>query len=254
MTIHTRTQNNIAMIEIARPERKNALTSAMYQQMADALLIAQTDARVRAILIHGQEDIFTAGNDLEEFAKNPPQGSTAPVFQFMQALSTATKPVLAAVTGAAVGIGTTLLLHCDLVYAADNAKFSMPFTSLGLCAEFASSALLQLNTGYVKAAEKLLMGEPFTAEEALEMNIVNRLLPPSEVIKYAIGRAERFNVLPPDAVRSTKELMRTTHKKLIAETIAAEAAEFSRLLKTDQAKEAFAAFFERRKPDFARFA
>lgn len=254
MTINTRTQNNIAIIEIARPERKNAITSTMYQQMADALAAAQSDAAVRAIVIHGQADIFTAGNDLEEFAKRPPSGLDSPVFQFMKAMNSASKPIIAAVTGAAVGIGTTLLLHCDLVYAADNAKFSMPFTSLGLCAEFASSALLQLNTGYVKAAEKLLMGEPFTAEEAVEMNLVNRLLPPSEVIAYAIGRAERFNLLPPDAVRTTKQLMRAPHRKLISDTIAAEAAEFSRLLATDQAKEAFSAFFERRKPDFERFA
>ena len=254
MAINIYAKNNIAIIQIARPERKNAITAAMYQQMADALVAAQNDTGIRAIVLHGQEDIFTAGNDLEEFAKTPPAGLDAPVFQFMKALSRASKPVVAAVTGAAVGIGTTLLLHCDLVYAADNAKFSLPFTSLGLCAEFASSALLQLNTGYVKAAERLLMGEPFTAEEALEMNIVNRLLPPSEVIAYAIGRAERFNLLPPDAVRTTKQLMKASYRNLVSEAITAEAAEFSRLLKTDQAKEAFAAFFERRKPDFTRFS
>jgi enoyl-CoA hydratase/carnithine racemase len=254
MSINTRNQNNIAIIEIARPERKNAINQAMYQQMTDAIAAAEADASVRALVIHGQPDIFTSGNDLEEFAKAPPASMDSPAFRFMRAMTDAQKPVVAAVTGAAVGIGTTLLLHCDLVYAADNAKFSMPFAPLGLCPEFASSVLVPMNAGYVKAAEKLLLGEPFTAEEAIEMNIVNRVLPPGEVIAYAIGRAERFNLMPPDSVRTTKRLMRAAHKKLIAETIAIEGADFSRLLGSEQAKEAFSAFFERRKPDFARFA
>ena len=147
MSIRTATLNGVATIEIARPEKKNALTAAMYQSMADALAAAHDDSSVRVILICGQKDIFTAGNDLEDFMKNPPEAMNAPVFQFMQALGYAEKPVIAAVNGAAVGIGTTMLMHCDLVYCADNSVFSMPFVSLGLCHEVASSLLMPRNAG-----------------------------------------------------------------------------------------------------------
>jgi enoyl-CoA hydratase/carnithine racemase len=253
LSIQTSTLNGVARIGIARVEKKNAITAAMYQAMADAISAAQADASVRAVLIHGHPEIFTSGNDLEEFAKNPPAGLDSPVFRFMQAMISAEKPIAAAVNGAAVGIGTTLLLHCDLVYAADNAKFSMPFVSLGLCAEFASSILVASNAGYVRAAEKLLLSEPFDVSEAIEMGIVNRALPPEEVLAYAQGRAERFNLLPPDAVRTTKRLMRASQKQHIGQVIAAEGTEFARLLRSDEAKEAFSAFFERRKPDFSKF-
>ncbi len=253
MSIKTETLDGVARIEIARPEKKNAITTAMYQQMADAIAAAHDDPSVRAILFHGQPDIYTAGNDLEDFMKNPPSGTDAPVFQFMAALGYAEKPVIAAVNGAAVGIGTTMLLHCDLVYCADNAMFSMPFVSLGLCSEFASSLLVPMNAGYHKAAEKLLLGEPMSAEEASEMKIVNRILPPDEVLGYAKKQAARFNGLPPSSVRETKRLMKAGFKAVTEKLIADEAQTFARMLRTDEAKEAFAAFFERRKPDFSRF-
>jgi enoyl-CoA hydratase/carnithine racemase len=231
LSIQTSTLNGVARIGIARVEKKNAITAAMYQAMADAISAAQADASVRAVLIHGHPEIFTSGNDLEEFAKNPPAGLDSPVFRFMQAMISAEKPIVAAV----------------------NAKFSMPFVSLGLCAEFASSILVASNAGYVRAAEKLLLSEPFDVSEAIEMGIVNRALPPEEVLAYAQGRAERFNLLPPDAVRTTKRLMRASQKQHIGQVIAAEGAEFARLLRSDEAKEAFSAFFERRKPDFSKF-
>jgi enoyl-CoA hydratase/carnithine racemase len=253
MTIRTHTADGVATIEIARPEKKNALTVAMYQQMADAIAAAHDEPSVRAILIHGQPDIFTAGNDLEDFMKNPPADEKAPVFQFMAALGYAEKPVIAAVNGAAVGIGTTMLLHCDFAYCADNAMFSMPFVSLGLCSEFASSLLVPLNAGYHKAAEKLLLGEPMSAEEALEMRIVNRILPPGEVLDYARKQALRFNHLPPTSVRETKRLMKAGWRSVTEKLIQDEAKSFARMLRTDEAKEAFNAFFERRKPDFSRF-
>jgi enoyl-CoA hydratase/carnithine racemase len=253
MTIRTHTADGVATIEIARPDKKNALTVAMYQQMADAIGAAHDDATVRAILIHGQPDIFTAGNDLEDFMKNPPADEKAPVFQFMAALGYAEKPVIAAVNGAAVGIGTTMLLHCDFAYCADNAMFSMPFVSLGLCSEFASSLLVPLNAGYHKAAEKLLLGEPMSAEEALEMRIVNRILPPGEVLDYARKQALRFNGLPPTSVRETKRLMKAGWRSVTEKLIQDEARSFARMLRTEEAKEAFNAFFERRKPDFSRF-
>jgi enoyl-CoA hydratase/carnithine racemase len=254
MTIKTETTEGVARIEIARPEKKNALTVAMYQQMADAIAAAHDDGAVRAIVIHGQPDIFTAGNDLEDFMKNPPTGMDAPVFQFMMALGMAEKPVVAAVNGAAVGIGTTMLAHCDLAYCADNAMFSMPFVSLGLCAEFGSSLLVPLAAGYHKAAEKLLLGEPLSAEEALEMKLVNRILPPNEVLDYAIKQARRFNNLPPTSVRETKRLMKAGWKSVTEKIIADEAQTFARMLKSAEAKEAFSAFFERRKPDFSKFS
>jgi enoyl-CoA hydratase/carnithine racemase len=253
MTIRTHTADGVATIEIARPEKKNALTVAMYQQMADAIGAAHDDTTVRAILIHGQPDIFTAGNDLEDFMKNPPADEKAPVFQFMAALGYSEKPVIAAVNGAAVGIGTTMLLHCDFAYCADNAMFSMPFVSLGLCSEFASSLLVPLNAGYHKAAEKLLLGEPMSAEEALEMRIVNRILPPNEVLDYARKQALRFNNLPPSSVRETKRLMKAGWRSVTEKLIQDEAKSFARMLRTEEAKEAFNAFFERRKPDFSRF-
>jgi enoyl-CoA hydratase/carnithine racemase len=254
MSIRSQTVNGVARIEIARPEKKNAITVAMYQAMADAIGAAHDDGAVRAILIHGQKDIFTAGNDLEDFLKNPPSGMDAPVFKFMQALGYSEKPVVAAVNGAAVGIGTTMLLHCDLAYCADNAMFSMPFVSLGVCSEFASSLLLPFNAGYHKAAEKLLLADPISAEEALEMKIVNRILPPGEVLDYAVRQAERFNELPPASVRETKRLMRSGWKALTEKIIVDEAKSFGAMLRSAEAKEAFTAFYERRKPDFSKFS
>jgi len=256
MSIKTETANGVASVEIARPEKKNALTVAMYQQLADALNAANADAQVRAIVIHGQPDIFTAGNDLEDFMKQASRehGMDAPVFQFMRALSGSEKPVVAAVNGAAVGIGTTMLMHCDLVYCSDNAMFSMPFVTLGLCPEFASSFLLPLTAGYHRAAEKLLLSEPISAEEAIEMRIVNRILPPKEVLAHAKRQAARFAQLPPSSVRETKRLLRAAWKSSVEKTIADESQAFGRLLSSPEAKEAFAAFFERRKPDFSRFA
>jgi enoyl-CoA hydratase/carnithine racemase len=254
VSIAVDTINGVARIRIARPEKKNAITVAMYQAMADAVAAAHDDASVRAILFCGDKDIFTAGNDLEDFMKNPPAGQDAPVFQFMQALGLSEKPVVAAVNGAAVGIGTTMLMHCDLVYCADNAMFSMPFVSLGLCSEFASSLTIPLAAGYHKAAEKLLLAEPISAEEALDMKIVNRILPPGEVLDYAVRQAERFNGLPPASVRETKRLMKLSWRAMSEKLIVDEAKSFERLLRGAEAKEAFSAFFERRKPDFSRFA
>ena len=253
MTIKTAVMNGVQTIEIARPEKKNALTAAMYQSMSDALKAAQADASVRAVLIAGQPGIFTSGNDLEDFMQRPPQGADSPVFQFMQSLVACDKPVVVAVTGAAIGIGTTMLMHCDLVYASDEARFAMPFTSLGLVAEFASSLLVPMHAGYVKAAEKLLLGDPFGAEEAQEMKLLNAILPAGEVVNHARRMAERFNMLPPAAVRETKKLMRRGQAKLVQETIGVEGEIFGQRLRSPEAREAFQAFFEKRKPDFSKF-
>jgi enoyl-CoA hydratase/carnithine racemase len=254
MSIKTATLNGVATIEIARPEKKNALTRDMYQAMADALRAAQADATVRAVLITGQPGIFTSGNDLGDFMQRPPQGMDSPVYQFMQALEAFEKPVVAAVTGAAVGIGTTLLLHCDFVYVSDEARLAMPFVSLGLVPEFASSLLVPQLMGHVKAAEKLLLGDPFTGAEAVEVGLANAVLPANEVVNHARRVAERFNGLPPGAVRDSKKLMRTSQRELVARTIAAEGELFGQRLRSPEAQEAFQAFFQKRRPDFTQFS
>jgi enoyl-CoA hydratase/carnithine racemase len=253
MTILTEHAEGIARIEIARPEKKNAITVAMYQQMADAIGAAHEDHSVRAILIHGQPDIFTAGNDLEDFMKNPPSGMDAPVFQFMFALLECDKPVIAAVTGAAIGIGTTMLLHCDFAYVSDEARLAMPFVGLGLVPEFASSLLLPQLMGQARAAEKLLLGDPFTGADAVEYGIANAVLPAGEVVNHARRIAERFNSLPPGAVRDAKKLLRGPQTEAIRQTIRAEAELFSARLRSPEAMEAFQAFFQKRKPDFSKF-
>jgi enoyl-CoA hydratase/carnithine racemase len=253
MSIRYETRDGIARIAIARPAKKNALTVAMYQAMTDALAQADADDAVRSILFHGEPDVFTAGNDLEDFLKHPPgEGADAPVFRFMRALGGAGKPVVAAVNGPAVGIGTTLLLHCDLVYCAADARLSMPFVSLGVCAEFASSLLVPLAAGWPMAAEKLLLGDPISAAEALQMRLINRVLPPAEVLPHAIQQAARFNALPATSVRETKRLMKAGWRAAIDKIMVDEATTFGRLLRGADAKEAITAFLERRKPDFTR--
>jgi enoyl-CoA hydratase/carnithine racemase len=254
MSIKTATLNGVATIEIARPEKKNALTREMYQAMADALGAAQADTAVRAILITGQPGIFTSGNDLEDFMQRPPQGEDSPVARFMQALAFCDKPVVAAVTGGAVGIGTTMLLHCDFVYVSDEARLAMPFVSLGLVPEYASSLLVPQLMGHVKAAEKLLLGDPFTGAEAVDMGLANAVLPASEVVNHARRVAERFNGLPPGAVRETKQLMRAPQRERMGPVMAAEMALFSQRLRSPEAQEAFQAFFQKRKPDFSQFS
>ena len=257
MTIRTATLNHVRTIEIARPEKKNALTQAMYSAMADALAAATADASVRAVLITGQPGIFTSGNDIEDFMQRPPSGASAggetPVARFMNALLDCDKPVVAAVTGAAIGIGTTMLLHCDLVYVSDEARLAMPFVSLGLVPEYASSLLLPALMGHAKAAEKLMLGEPFTGSEAVDWGIANAVLPGGEVVNHARRMAERFNALAPSAVRETKRLMREPLRARIREVMATAGALFANRLRSPEAMEAFQAFFQKRKPDFSQF-
>jgi enoyl-CoA hydratase/carnithine racemase len=257
MSIKTATINGVATIEIARPEKKNALTVAMYQAMADALNAAREDGAVRAVLITGQPGIFTSGNDVEDFLTRPPgQGSDSmdsPVFRFMRALLDCDKPVVAAVTGAAIGIGTTMLLHCDFVYVSDEARLAMPFVALGLVPEYASSLVVPQLMGHRRAAEKLLLGDPFTPEQAVECGIASAVLPAGEVVAHARRVAERFNALPPGAVREAKQLMRAPQRELTLQTIRTEGEIFGRRLRSPEAMEAFQAFLQKRKPDFSKF-
>ncbi len=253
MTINTGTAAGVATLEMARPLKKNALTHAMYEAMTAALSAAEADGGVRALLIVGQPGVFTAGNDLEDFMQRPPANEDAPVYRFMRRLASFEKPVVAAVNGAAVGIGTTMLLHCDLVYVSTDAHFSMPFVRLGLVPEFASSLLLPQIMGHARAAEKLLLGEPLTAAQAAACGIATAVLPPAEVVAHARHMAERFNLLPPEAVRATKRLMRAGWRRGIDAALRDEAVVFLERLASAEAKEAFAAFFAKRKPDFSKF-
>lgn len=246
------TEAGVCTLTFNRPEKKNSITAAMYSAMADALQAAQDDAQVRCVVFQGNEAIFSAGNDIADFLNNPPATTESPVFRFLRAIAQFPKPLIAAVCGPAVGIGTTLLFHCDLVYAGDNAAFSMPFVNLGLCPEAASSLLVPQMLGYHRAAEALLLGEPFMAEAALEVGLVNRVLPPLEVAGYAQTTARKMAAKPITALIETKRLMKKGQLKQVMEVMAEEGVSFGRMLGEPAAKEAFGAFMERRKPDFSK--
>ena len=246
-------KDRILRIEIARIEKKNALTAAMYQAMAAALKAADADPQVRAILIHGRHDCFTAGNDLKDFLERPPHAEGSPVSGFLQALPGVAKPIVAAVGGPAVGIGTTMLLHCDLVYAAQNARFQMPFVPLGLVPEAGSSLLLPMLAGYQRAAALLLLGQPFTAEQAQAAGLVTEIVPDDELLDTAREAALALTALPPAALRATKALMKHSHAQAVAAQMTEEGRIFTERLASPEAKEAMTAFFEKRKPDFSRF-
>jgi enoyl-CoA hydratase/carnithine racemase len=254
MTIDVDIEGGIATIAFARPDKKNAITADMYARMADALAQAADDPVVRVVLFAGSPECFTAGNDLQDFLANPPAGDDSAVFRFLSRLAGFPKPIVAAPCGPAIGIGTTLLLHCDLVYAGDNARFSVPFAQLGLCPEAASSLLLPAIAGWQRAAEKLLLGEPFGAEEARDMGLVNRVLPAAEATAFAHAQAVRLAHLPPSSLRATKRLMKSATGSAIASQMATEGEVFRELLRSPEAREAFTAFFEKRRPDFSRFA
>ena len=251
--IKTESKDRVLCIEIARPEKKNALTQEMYAAMADALAAADGDAKVRVVLIHGARDCFTAGNDLKDFLNRPPHSETSPTTRFLRGIANFGKPLLAAVNGAAVGIGTTMLLHCDLVYAAPAARFQMPFVPLGLVPEAGSSFLLPYIAGYQRAAELLLLGAPFGADKAREAGFVTEIVPEAELFERARAAALAVAALPPSAVRATKALMRSRYIKRVTEAMDEEGKVFSERLGSPEAREAMTAFFEKRKPDFSRF-
>lgn len=251
--ITTRSDAGILVVTIDRPEKKNAITAAMYSALAEALEAADRDRTVKVVLLEGAGGAFCAGNDLADFNERPPRGLEDPVFRFLNAVSGARKPIVASVTGVAVGIGTTMLLHCDLVYAADDAKFMLPFVNLGICPEAASSFLLPLIAGYRRASELLLLAEPFDAVTAREVGLVNRVLPRDEVRDAAMAAARKLVTKPSSAIRTTKQLMRKWQAETMRRALEEEGRTFVAMLDSPEAKEAFAAFFEKRKPDFSRF-
>jgi enoyl-CoA hydratase/carnithine racemase len=250
--ILTHIDSGVMTITFNRLDKKNSITSSMYAAMADAVVQAGVDPAVRVVVFQGHESIFSAGNDIGDFLNQPPSTQESPVFRFLRGIATFEKPLLAAVAGPAVGIGTTMLFHCDLVYAGDNAAFSMPFVNLGLCPEAASSLLAPRMFGYHRAAEALLMGEPFFAEAAQEVGLVNRVVPPTEVNGYAQAQARKLAAKPLTSLIATKRLMKGGDQQAVLQKMDEEGQSFGRMLREPAAKEAFGAFMEKRKPDFSK--
>ena len=250
--IRVETSDRVARIAFDRPDKKNALTGEMYAQLTAALSAAAADRSVRVVLLTGTQDCFTAGNDLADFLARKP-GEPSPVFGLFQVLPAFEKPVVAAVNGPAVGIGTTMLLHCDLVYAGPQARFQMPFVPLGIVPEFGSTFLLPRVAGYQKAAELLLLGQPFTAEQAAAAGIVNAVVPRESLMQEAGKAAAALAALPPESIRLTKRLLKKRDSQAVAEAIAEEGELFLKRLSSPEAREAMSAFLEKRKPDFSRF-
>lgn len=252
--ILTDLSDRVLTIRINRPAKKNALTLAMYEGLTAALNRAGTDDEVRVVLITGGSACFTAGNDLMDFLNAPPTSPDSPVVQFLPTLRAFAKPLVAAVCGVAIGIGTTLLLHCDLAYAGTNARFHLPFVDLGLVPEAGSSLLLPQMLGQRRAAELLMLAEPFGPEQALMMGFVNGVFEPEEVEKVARSKALLLAAKAPVALRETKRLMKAAQAELIGKTMDAELAVFGAQLQGPEAAEALQAFFEKRKPDFSQMA
>lgn len=246
-------RDGVLRVEIRRPDKKNALTVPMYAALTAALEAADRRADIRVVLLHGQAEIFTSGNDLKDFLENPALGEDHAAYRFVRTISKTCKPIVVAVNGPCIGVGATLLLHCDLIYAGQSATFAMPFVNLGLCPEAASSLLLPLAAGNARAAEIFLLGESIGAEQAVQCGMVSKVLPDAEVLAYATEQARKLAAKPPAAVRLTKELMRRGFRAQVEDTIREESDQFGRRLASLEAKEAFSAFLEKRKPDFSRF-
>ncbi|MGH8695130.1 MAG: enoyl-CoA hydratase-related protein, partial [Burkholderiales bacterium] len=235
--IVTLREGAVQRIQLNRPDKKNAITTAMYAALADAIVAADADRSVRVMLLHGAGDGFTAGNDLHDFLANPPQTGDRPAFRFLHAISHAAKPIVAAVHGVAIGIGTTMLGHCDLVYAAEGTRFHLPFVNLGLCPEGASSVLLPLTAGYQRAAELLMLAEPFDAAKAREIGLVTEVVPGSELLATAAAAAQRLAAKAPQSLRVTKQLLKRALMPQIEAALAAELREFAARLASPEAKE-----------------
>ncbi len=253
--ILTHVEAGVMTLTFNRVDKKNSITRAMYAALADGLERAAQDAAVRVVLIQGDATVFSAGNDIGDFQNapaDPGPREEQPVWRFLRAIASFPKPIVAAVCGPAVGVGTTLLLHCDLVYAGDNAAFALPFVNLGLVPEAGSSLLLPQMLGYHRAAEALLLGEPFMAEAALEVGLVNRVLPPTECNAVAQQQARKLAAKPLASLVETKRLMKGSQQAAVLARMDEEGQLFGRMLHEPAAREAFAAFAQRRKPDFSK--
>lgn len=251
--IQAQVSDRVLEITINRPERKNALTMAMYSAMAELLNNAASDPGIRVVILTGAGGAFTSGNDLADFLGGSATGEESPVFQFMMALYNFPKPVVASVSGPAVGIGTTMLLHCDLSIADDDAVFQMPFVNLGLCPEYCSSFLLPRIMGQAKASELLLLGKKFDAHTAADVNILNEVVYSGEALSRARGYARELAQKAPEAVRLSKKLLRQGTMENGLAVIREEAGHFQKRLQSDEFREAAAAFMEKRPADFSKF-
>ena len=250
-TIKLSIQDAVMHIEFNRPEKKNALTMKMYDMATEAIKQADTDPAVRTVVISGRGDCFTAGNDMVDFLSASTGGLADNVLHFLRAVPQCSKPIIAAVHGHAVGIGTTLLLHCDLVYAEANAKLKMPFVNLALCPEFGSSLLLPKLIGHRRASELLLLGETMDAHTALQYGIVNAVV--DNCLDTAREKAQQLATKPAAAIRLTKQLLRKADQEELLQVIEEETQAFAARLVSPEAVEAFTAFMEKREPDFSQF-
>jgi enoyl-CoA hydratase/carnithine racemase len=245
--IHYSLEDGVFIIQIDRPDKKNALLPGMYRALGDGIVAAEASAEANVILIRGTEDCFTSGNDVNSFVAGTTPTEERPSVHFMHALHAARKPLIAAVNGLAIGIGTTLLLHCDLVYAAENSFLQLPFTRLGLCPEAGSSFLLPQQIGYRRAAELLLLGDRFDAHRGREYGIVTEVLAPGQCDAHALARAKTLAALPPNAVQTSKRLMKQSVQDVVPSVIAQELVEFGALLQTDDAQAIMQAFLAKKK-------
>jgi len=242
----------ILRAQFNRPAKKNAMTSAMYTTMADLLNTAAKDDGVRVVLWHGAGDSFCAGNDLEDFLKNPMGPGDSPQSRLINALINFDKPIVAAVQGAAIGGGTTILTHCDFVYAGEGAKFQMPFINLALIPEFGTSYSIPARIGYLRAAELIQLGQPFDARRAVELGLVTQVVPDERLLATATATAQKLADKPAGALQACKRLMRQSSREYLERAARSENEEFSARLRSADAKEAITAFFEKRPPDFNR--
>jgi enoyl-CoA hydratase/carnithine racemase len=250
--IITERAGSILRVQLNRPAKKNAMTSGMYVTLAGIFNDAAQDARTRVVLWHGAGDSFSAGNDIEDFLKNPPGQGESPQTRLMNALLDFDKPVVVAVQGAAIGGGTTMLLHCDFVYAGESARFQMPFINLAVVPEFGSSCSVPARVGHLRAAELILLGLPFDARRAADLGLATRVIPDRDLLTAATGAAETLAAKPAGALQASKRLMKAPIREQIKAAIKAEIEEFSAHVRSDDAKEAFKAFLEKRAPNFNR--
>jgi enoyl-CoA hydratase/carnithine racemase len=247
--------DSVLRIQLNRPEKKNAMTSKMYVTLADALDRAAQDDRTRVVLWHGAGNSFCAGNDIEDFLNAPPgAGGESPQARLMQALVKFDKPLIAAVHGAAIGGGTTMLMHCDFVYAGESAKFQMPFINLGVVPEFGSSYLIPARAGYLRASELVLLGLPFGAAHAAELGIVTRVVPDEMLLPTATETAQQLAAKPAGALRACKRLLKSSLREQVEQAMRAENEVFSVQVRSADAREALTAFLEKRRPDFTKSA
>jgi enoyl-CoA hydratase/carnithine racemase len=244
----------ILRVQLNRPAQKNAMTSSMYTSLADILNEADKDDAIRVVLWHGAGDAFCAGNDIGDFLKNPPGPGESPQARLMDALIGFEKPIVAAVQGAAIGGGTTMLTHCDFVYAGESAKFQMPFVNLGLVPEFGSSFSVPARVGHLRAAELILLGEPFTAARAAELGLVTRVVPDRILLETATATVQKLSAKPSAALQACKRLIKHTSIGQLREAVKIENQEFSERVRSAEAKEALSAFLEKRPPNFTNTA